>query len=349
MPFRCILPFVAFSVAGILLASATAVFGAPQQQQHPSVVSEPTESAELPSFAEQLFSRAKHARDANSSRLKSAKGSGRLTQVVNESEQLEPIEILDTDIDFYFQAPKFRLQLVHTTRLIEQTKPDGQTDQEYTRWIPSEIQQQIILFDGEQVVSLEYLNDKQCRGTIDSAFRIPTIMRAAGFPFDSPVECWKPTLTLEDFDELDPASISVKPLDNGGFLGQVTKNTYFIKFFFLDRFGYDLRRVSSYRTGETRPFRDYLMSWEQSNGVYYVQHYSNIWTSAARNTASNAPDSKRLSVEYHSFEANIAIDDALFDMQSVLIPEGSRFLDKRTYVNGGPQELVYRNAQLRSP
>ena len=120
-------------------------------------------------------------------------------------------------------------------------------------------------------------------------------------------------------------------------------------FFFLDRFGYDLRRVSSYRTGETRPFRDYLMSWDSSNGVYYVRHYSNIWTSAARDTASNAPDSKRLSVEYQTFEANVAIDDTAFDIQSLSIPEQTRFLDKRTYVNGGPQELVYRDGKLRSP
>lgn len=293
--------------------------------------------------AYRLIQRSIEARKANTSQLRTAFGDGRVNFVVHESEHKAPVTVLDADIQIFFDAPKFRVHLLYEEKRNEARPVEGQSDQEFEKWVPSNTAERIIIYDGSKIFSVDFDRARKCEGTIYFGFAKMAVMRTAGFPFEDPVTLWSQALNMEG---LDRRYTQITPLATGGFLGQLTKNTYRMKFFFLDDFGYDLRRVSSYRTGETQPFRDYLLNWSESNDVYYVRRFANTVTSASHDTGSAFQITRKLSVEYTTFDANIEIDPSVFTLSSIDIPDGSRFLDKRSSVNGGPKELIYQDSEL---
>ncbi len=293
----------------------------------------------------ELLVRASQARDENRQRLRSAYGAGKVTYVLHEAGQTDPLTLLDADVQFFYEEPKFHIHLAYDQRLLEnvQRKTVGEAA-DVPRWIPSQVTEQVVIFDGNGLHSVEHRADGSCQGTIYFGFAKLGVLRSAGFPFSNPVDLSEGALKLEDVNE---GQLSLIPFGRGGFMGTEIKNTYRLKFFVFDGFGYELKRVSSYRTGESQPFRDFLMTWEESNGIHYVRRYLNTVTSAHGNTGSSAQTTKKLAVEYHRFEANAAISPTVFSLASVDIPAGSVFLDRRSNVNGGPKKLTFADAQLR--
>lgn len=285
------------------------------------------------------------ARDDNAKRLQTAVGSGRVSFEIHEAGASAPVTVMDSDLQVFYDAPRFRLHLAHDIRLTEAMKPQGVEEEDFQKWIPAEVIEQVVIYDGEKVYSVEYLREEECRGSIMFGFSKLAVLRGAGFPFENPVEMWEQALRIE---ELDRKRLSITPFGDGGFVGLLSKNTYRVKFFFFNRFGYDLRRVSSYRVGENQPFRDYLLSWEESNGVHFVQRFSNIVTSAHGDTASAQQTVRRLTVEFDTFDANVEIKPQVFELSSIEIPPGTRFIDKRSSVEGGPKQLVYRESKLQA-
>ncbi|RMF39411.1 MAG: hypothetical protein D6753_13840 [Planctomycetota bacterium] len=294
-----------------------------------------------PQEVAELLERVRRSRDENARRLQSAYGSGRLTYRIDEVGE-PTVTALDSDIQFFYDRPKFRVHLAHNVRLQENVRPAGELDEDFRRWTPSDLTEQVIVYDGDKLVSVEF-RAGQCTGEIYFGFARLAVLRAAGFPFEDPVTLWSQAINL---DSSDPRELRVIPLDGGGFVGILQKSTYFIKLTFLDKFGYDLRRVSSIRNGEARPFRDYLLQWEQRGDVFFVQRFVNTVSSAARDTASSAASSRQLSVEYTQFEANVQVSPDVFSLSSVVIPPGTEFLDKRSNVEGGPKRLLYQDGEL---
>lgn len=290
-----------------------------------------------------FINQAQEARDENAQKLRTAFGAGRLKYVVTEPNEEIPVTVLDADLQIFYDAPKYRVHLLYDQKLSENVRPSGQNGEEVQKWLPSNVAEQVVIYDGEQIFSVEFFRDNSCLGTIYFGFAKMAVMRSAGFPFEDPVNLWSQALNVES---LDLANTSITPIDDGGCVGLLSKNTYQMKFFFLDDFGYDLRRVSSYRTGETQPFRDFLLSWGKSNGAHYVQRFANTVTSANGDTGSTAQTKRKLSVEYDQFQANIDIAPEVFTLSSVPMPNGTQFLDKRSSVEGGPRELVFRDSQL---
>lgn len=292
---------------------------------------------------EARFAKYRDAREANKAELKSAFGSGTVQYLVDESPTSAPIRVLDADLQVFWDAPKYRVHLVYEEKLSEAVKQAGVSAQEFEKWVPANVSERIIIYDGSKITAVEFDRDRNCQGTIYFGFAKMAVMRTAGFPFEDPVSLWSQALNIEG---LDAKNTKLTPLENGGCVGLLQKNTYRMKFFFLNDFGYDLRRVSSYRTGETQPFRDYMLKWGESNGAHYVQRFTNTVTSASRDTGSSFQASRKLSVEYARFEANREIDPSVFDLASISIPEKTRFFDKRSSVEGGPKELIFSKGTL---
>ncbi|MEM7476113.1 MAG: hypothetical protein AAF483_14055 [Planctomycetota bacterium] len=298
----------------------------------------------------ETIKRSKEARDANASMLRTAVATGKIKYSLQSPNQ-EPVQILDADIQVFYEAPKFRIHLAYETWLKEQTNDGTKSAVEFKKWLPSSISEQVIIYDGKHITTVSKLRPSptdarpESEGSVCFSFSKMGIMRGAGFPFEDPITLWSQPLQLEN---LDTKNTTLTPFTGGGYTGLLTKNTYRMKFFMFSDFGYDLRRVSSYRTGESQPFRDYLLHWEESNGAFYVQKFTNVVATANQNTGSTSPTLKRLSIEYSNFEANVPIDPAAFTLESVSVPAGTVFLDKRANVGGGPKKLVYTDSGLQS-
>lgn len=288
-----------------------------------------------------LIEEAKQARDSNAVGLKTAYATGKVRHTIEDG---GPITVLvDADIQVFYDAPKFRVHLVYAQLLTEQFQNSQTPDENFEKWKPSSRSEQVIVYNGSHLVSVTTEKDGNSQGTIYFGFSKMTVLRNAGFPFEDPVQLWTQALSLEG---LDSRALSITELQKGGFVGLMQKNRYRMKFFVCDDFGYDLRRVSSYRTGELHPFRDYLLEWSQNQDVHYVTRFSNSWSSANPDTGAAHGVVRSLSVEYSEFQANPAIAPEVFTLPSMSIPDGTRFTDKRSKVEFGPRELIFNAGQL---
>ena len=283
------------------------------------------------------------AREKIADQIQSAFGVGRLQYRLKEPNADEVI-LLDAGLQVFVKGEKYRVHLIYDTKLDDNADKQDQLDGE-PRWVESEIIERVIIFDGEKIFSIATNEKGECSGIIYFGFAKMAVMRMAGYPFEDPIQIWRQAISLEG---LDLSRTSISPFQNKGLLATMQKNTYRMRFFFLDDFSYDLRRVSSFRASESRPFRDYSLHWEMSNGIPYVHRFVNTTMSAHGNTASREQTTKRTTVEFSRFEYNSEISDLVFQLESVAIPDGSRFVDKRSAVEGGPQELVYENRRLQS-
>lgn len=297
-------------------------------------------NAQLPD----LLNLAADAKAANEEALWSATGTGKVTYLVHEADQVAPTTVLDSDIEFFYEDSKFHVHLAHTQKLVEAMRSENQADEDYERWVPSGISEQYVIYDGKKVIAVDVLADGTYKGKIYFGFAKLGVMRSAGFPFENPVDLYSQAL---DVKSSDTRKAVLTRLSNGGFLGLLTKNTYRMKFFFLGQHGYDLRRVSSFRNGETQPFRDYLISWASEKGIHFVQRFTNTVTTAHGNTGSSRQTTKRLTVHYDDFRVNEAIEPKVFSLDSIPVPNGSVFLDKRANVEGGPAKMVMLNSELQ--
>ncbi len=303
------------------------------------------QSPELPEHTEtrELVGGVIEARDKNTAALRTAFGSGKVRFEVFESSEDTSLTVLDADIQVFFDAPKYRIHFVYATKMLERFRQQGESIDAFQKWVPSDIAEQIIIYDGSKIVSVEVDTTGSCEGTIYFGFNKMAVMRNAGFPFENPVTLWSEALTPEG---LDIRNLELTPMESGGIVGLLRKNTYIQKFVLFGKFGYDLRRVSSYRIGERQPFRDYLITWDYSNGAHFVRRFSNTLTSANPDTGASHSYYRKLTVEYPRFEANTEIDPNVFELDNLGIPSGTSFVDKRANVEGVPKQLVFDDGRL---
>lgn len=283
------------------------------------------------------------AREKNSEKLQSAFASGRVEFLLRQPGDTKPTVLLDAGLQIFTKGTKYRVHLTYDARLEENPNYQGPLDEINPKWIETDILERTVIFDGEKIYSLAFDKQRQCEGTIYFGFAKMAVMRLAGYPFEDPLRLWEQAVSLEG---LDLTQTKISPFQSKGMLGIMQKNTYRMQFLFLDDFEYDLRRVSSYRLGESQPFRDYTLKWDSSNGVHYVKRFSNTTTSAHGDTGSQAQIARTLSVEFDQFKSNITMPQDAFELRSASVPAGSRFRDKRSTVEGGPQRLVFDGKEL---
>ncbi len=291
---------------------------------------------------ESLLRKAEEAGRQTRETLKSASGTGTIQFTVLAPQDDEPNLVTDADIQVFFDAPKYHIRLTNVARRLVARGPEPQE--------ASEVVEQAILFDGgETLYWVQFFQDGKCRGEIYFAFSQQSVLRKAGLPLKTPIYLWNEAL---DIGGLDLSNTRVTSLAGGGLVGEVTKSRYRIKFFFLGDFGYDLRRVSSFRTGQRKPFRDHILTWDQSNGAHYVKRYSHSVLRVppdAQETAESTSRQEQFSIEYDSFEANVIVAPNVFSLDALKIPSGTVFLDRRVHVRGEPLRKIYDGRLLAQP
>ncbi|MEM8734642.1 MAG: hypothetical protein AAGG44_10495 [Planctomycetota bacterium] len=294
---------------------------------------------------EEILQTAVEARDENAEQLQTAYGSGKVLHTIEENGT--ETKLIDADIQVFYDKPRFRIHLSYEQFLSERTRraalPLDQRAEPSSKWQTTDRSEQIIVYDGSRIISIEGSKDGSYRGTIYFGFAKMAVMRIAGFPFEDPVTLWTQALNLEG---LDRRALSITPLVDGGFSGVLQKNTYRMKFVFFKDFGYDLRRVSSFRTGESHPFRDYVIEWADQDDIHYVKRFSNFRSTANPDTGASRATIRRLSVEYSTFTPNIELPDSVFTLQSLQLPQNTSFIDKRSNVEGGPKQLLFDGQRL---
>src|SRR5690606_12825302 len=145
-----------------------------------------------------------------------------------------PSVTLDADIRVYYDAPKFLLVMQGSS-----DSPDDQGtaltnkargDQD----LATRVTTQLLIFSGQTLTRVQKTGDGNCRGDIYFDFHRSNQLRSAGFPFENIIELWREPLEI---DRADLVHAHTTPVSNGGFVGELTKDTYRVKFYFLGDFG----------------------------------------------------------------------------------------------------------------
>lgn len=309
-------------------------------------------TAAAPPTTAALLAAAKLADQRTAEQLQTVLARGRIRRIDYIRDLASPSVTLDADVQVYYDAPRFRMQLQYAAdraagaklaaepKLVAGEQPFSDEAQAV------QVTEQTLLFDGQTLTTVKYWGDGSCRGDIYFDFHRPNMLRLAGFPFENPVELWREPLQI---DRADLINAQTKPLTGGGFLGTLTKDTYRLKFYFLGSFGYDLRRVSSYRIGQETPFRDWHLTWQQTDGVHYVERLvrrSNTVGSENEPLGLTTTLREQVELEYSQFSLPRAIEPETFELTGLGVPEATPFYDHRTNVEGKPKVVWWHQGQL---
>ncbi len=280
--------------------------------------------------------------------LQTVVAQGSIRHITYSRDLNSPVVTLDADVQVFYDAPKFQLHLQYATDLAEGLTEVATFQKPNDENRASVVTEQTLLFDGKTLTKAQRSSDGTCRGDIYFDFHRPNMLRTAGFPFENPIELWREPLQI---DRADLLMAQTTPLTDGGFVGTLNKDTYRLKFYFLGSFGYDLRRVSSYRSGQDTPFRDWHLSWQIADGVPYVERLvrrSN--TVSGENEPLGLTDTLReqIELEYSHFKLPAAIDSAVFELSGINLPESTPFYDHRTNVEGKPKVVWWQQGRLTS-
>lgn len=289
------------------------------------------------------LAQADSARMDNEERLKTALGTGLLKMSVHNAGEKQPLEITDAVIKVLYDSPKFLIEIDNRTRLRELQADAGQAGHQ---WKPTDVSKEAILFDGEALYQAIWDQAHVCRGEVYFAFSRQAVLRSAGFPFEHPIHIWREALNLS---RVKAERTQVTPLRSGGFMAIETMSSYDTKFFIFDRFGYDLRRVSTQRTDNGLPIREYSLKWDESNGVFFLRQFTNTVTKMLSNPRTEEHEvvsKSTTTVEYDSFEVNLPIAANRFSVAAMGVPSGTRFVDKRRRTQRNPAILEFDGDNL---
>lgn len=295
-----------------------------------------------------LLAAAKLADQRLAEQLHTVVAQGRIRHIVYVRDLNSPSVTLDADVQVFYDAPKFQLHLQYATDLAEGLTEGAAFQKSDDQDKAAVVTEQTLLFDGQTLTKLQRFSNGTCRGDIYFDFHCPNMLRIAGFPFENPIDLWREPLQI---DRADLLTARTTPLTDGGFVGMLSKDTYRLKFYFLGSFGYDLRRVSSYRIGQETPFRDWHLSWQRADGIPYVERLvrrSN--TVNGENEPLGLTDTLReqIELEYSHFSLPAAIDPSVFEFSVLDLPELTPFYDHRTNVEGKPKVVWWKQGQLSS-
>ncbi len=276
-------------------------------------------------------------------RLKSANATGTLSVNLQESSQPNSLQLTDATIELHYDSPKFCIKIVNRTRLRAKREDDKQWA---LPWLDAGVGQELILFDGEALYHAQWDRDNNCTGEIYFAFARQAVLRSAGFPFEHPVYIWKDALNIS---RVKPSRTEITPLVGGGFKAVETMTSYDTKFFIFDKFGYDLRRVSTQRTDNGIPIREYNLRWDTDGKIHYLTEFMNTVTKTRVNPVTDEAEviSKLTTkVAYDSFTANQTVAPNHFKLSEQKIPLNTIFVDKRRTTRRNNTTLIFDGTKL---
>lgn len=327
-----------FQLAECLLALGAILSGG--LQAGPVLAQAETES----SLVQAVLNQADAARLDNEAKLKSAFGTANLQQEIFEAGAKRPLTLTKATMKLAYDSPKFLIEIDNEIRLRETTNAAGQGGR---RWRASEIAKVLVLFDGEALYLVEWDDRGGCQGEIYFAFSRQAVLRAAGFPFEHPIHIWREALNIS---QVKATRTTITPRTSGGFMATERMASYDRKFFIFDRFGYDLRRVSTQRTDNGIPIREYTLRWSPSaEEVYYLSEFSNTVTKTGVSYIDSQQEfvSKTTTkVAYEEFEVNPKIPQQRFNINLQDIPAGTEFVDKRRRTQRNSATLKFDGAKL---
>ncbi|GAB5406505.1 MAG: hypothetical protein Aurels2KO_47360 [Aureliella sp.] len=282
------------------------------------------------------------ARLDNEAKLKSALGNARLRQQIQEADADAPLTLLDASMSVSYDAPKFAIQISNDIRLREIR--NGSSSR---RWEGSSAEKVLVIFDGEALYLVQWDRRGGCEGEIYFAFSRQAVLRSAGFPFEHPIHIWREALNIST---IKASRTEITPRLSGGFMAIERMASYDRKFFLFDRFGYDLRRVSTQRSDNGIPIREYSLRWQESpSGVFYLSEFSNTVTKTRASIISDEQEfvSKLTTkVTYDKFDVNIEVPANRFSINEYDIPAGTRFVDKRRRTQRNSATLQFDGTKL---
>lgn len=290
------------------------------------------------------LAKADAARLDNEAKLKSAMGTAKLQQEIFEAGAQRPLTLTQATMTLAYDAPKFLIEIDNEIRLRETQNAAGPSGR---RWRTSEIAKVLVLFDGVALYLVEWNERGGCQGEIYFAFSRQAVLRAAGFPFEHPIHIWREALNIS---QVKASRTSITPRISGGFMAVEKMASYDRKFFVFDRFGYDLRRVSTQRTDNGIPIREYSLRWSPStDDVFYLSEFSNTVTKTRAsiiNSQQEFVSKTTTKVSYDEFQVNTKIPATRFDINLQDIPVGTEFVDKRRRTQRNSATLTFDGAKL---
>lgn len=299
-----------------------------------------------PATTQKLLAAAKLADQRLAEQLDTVVAQGRIRHIAYVRDLNSPSLTLDADVQVFYQAPKFQLRLQYATDLAEGLTENATVQKSNDENKTPVVTDQTLLFDGQTLTKVQHFSNGTFRGDIYFDFHRPNMLRIAGFPFEDPIELWREPLQI---DRADLLTAHTTPLTNGGFVGTLNKDTYRLKFYFLGSFGYDLRRVSSYRIGQETPFRDWHLNWQLADGVPYVERLvrrSNTVSGENEPLGLTNTLREQIELEYSHFSLAETIDPVVFELAGLDLPESTPFYDHRTNVEGKPKVVWWKKGQL---
>lgn len=296
---------------------------------------------------ESMLAAARSAEHQLAQPLQTAIARGRLRTTVYSHDLASSKVTLDADVQVHYDAPKFSLRMQYTSDSPDDANAGSNRGLPADQELAARQTTQILLFNGQTLTTVRQTDDGNYRGDIYFDFHRPNQLRSAGFPFENPIELWREPLAI---DRADLVHSLTTPLANGGFVGELVKDTYRLKFFFLGDFGYDLRRVSFLGLGQVTPFREWHLTWQTTDGVHYVERLVLRVNSVAPvneplGTSSILREQSEL--EYSRLELPVSIDPEVFELSGLDLPESTPLRDHRVNVDGKPKAVWWRQGQLR--
>jgi len=274
-----------------------------------------------------LLSAAEAARLDNEDRLKTARGKAQLRSEILLADYEKPLVVTDATMTINYDAPNFAILIDHQRRMREVANDRSSSSR---RWEVAAQRKVLVVFDGEALYSIEWDRTGNCSGEIFFAFSRQQVLRSAGFPFEHPIHIWREALNLS---KIKPSRTRIIPRVSGGFMAIEKMASYDTRFFLFDRFGYDLRRVSTQRLDSGIPIREYTLHWEEAeDGVFFLKEFAHTRTRMKENPLTREQDFESettTSVRFDQLAVNTDLPDNTFRLATYGVPAGTRFVDKR--------------------
>ncbi|MBW3538636.1 MAG: hypothetical protein KY476_00050 [Planctomycetes bacterium] len=264
------------------------------------------------------FSIIEEAWQASFGALVSGRGRGTYRQYIREGDGDWGIDV-DSRVVVYFDDGKYHLQFEYSK------SPKGEN-------------KRIIIYDGTAIFATRFSDGISVTGAETQAFPAPTTPgrpakpELAHFPWDV-TKLYSPLANIPAIlKAYTPGSITLTTTAAGDYITEsAARNSARVRIVkqFAREYGYNIASVQVYNDGN--PGSSTTAEWKQDKGIWFVSKLTEEFTLKHRNR------SWRQELSYDEFEVNAEVDPALFTMNALEMPGGSRLIDHRPAV---PREKV---------
>ncbi len=240
----------------------------------------------------------------------------------------EPGVLTEGTVKVFYDRGKYHLRIKMKKQLTEfrTVDRDGKVLEEGIA--DSKNDEVFIIFDGETVYTIafsERMNPTGCSGEIHDSLR--DTIRMNGIGADDPAHLWRNAGEVDYLieksakKELVLDAERVKP-DGSITIGYPIPNS-------RSRVEQDLDPNLGFRTSEMRIFNLGTTGAVNQRQVFWESIDGELYATRRINTEVRDGSEMRVTFRYEKFEANVDVDSKLFTLDSVDIPHGTRFINRR--------------------